>query len=403
VRLLFLSQRVPEPPNKGDKIRSHHLARRLAARHEVHLAFLLDEPSERADAERAATWAASCRWRVRSRLESAGRGALAAATGAPMSAGWFRSAALARDVGALLRARAFDAVVAYCSSMAPYAREFAGPRVLDLVDVDSEKWRQYADRAAFPRRAVYAHEHRLLRAFERRLVREFDRTVVVSRAEREVLATFADAGRVAVVGNGVDADGFARPHARPREPRLVFVGALDYFANVDGIIHFVRETWPDVRRAVSGARLAIVGRRPGGEVRALAGADGVEVVADPEDVRPWVWGAAACVVPLRIAQGTQNKVLEAMAAGVPVVATSAALRGIEGEAGRHFRVADASGAWVAALGDLLSRPEEADALAERARRLVVERYSWDRQAERYEEEIRNAVESRSGRAPGGSP
>ncbi len=400
MRLLFLSQRVPQPPNKGDKIRSHHIARRLAARHEVHLAFLLDEPAEEAHAREAAGWAASASWRLRSAAESAGRGAASCLAGGPISAGWFVNGALRREVAGRLAAAPFDAVVAYCSSMVPYVERFRGPRVVDFVDVDSAKWAQYADRAGFPKRAVFALEHRRLRDWERRLVRDFDRTLVVADAERDLLATFADASRVAVVGNGVDAEHFAPRGPRARQPVLVFVGALDYFANADGCVHFVREAWPAVRARVPGAVLRLVGRRPGHEVTALAGVAGVEVVPDPPDVRPWLWGAAAAVVPLRIAQGTQNKVLEAMAAGVPVIASAVSVRGIDGEPGGHFLVADAPDAWADAAAGVLARPEEADALAARALARVAERYSWDRRAEAYEAEIRRAIDGHA--AAGGT-
>ncbi|MFN8179569.1 MAG: TIGR03087 family PEP-CTERM/XrtA system glycosyltransferase [bacterium] len=401
MRLLFVSQRVPEPPNKGDKIRSHHMMRRIASRHEVHLAFLLDGPEEAEHVESVRGWAASVHWRTRGTAESAARGALAALRGRPISAGWFWNSHLADEVRALWRTP-FDAAIAYCTSMTPYLEEFAGPRVLDLVDVDSEKWKQYAARSSFPRRDVYTLEHRLLRSWEKALVRRFDRSLVVSRAERDLLGTFADVSRVRVVGNGVDADGFHRPGPRGTEPILVFVGALDYFANVEGIVRFTREILPLVRERVAGCRLRVVGRKPVAEVRALAAVEGVEVIADPEDVRPPLWGAAVAVAPLWIAQGTQNKVLEAMAARVPVVATTAAVQGIDGQADRHFRIADAPEEWARAVSDLVTRPEEADALAERARQLVLERYSWDRQAERYEAEILAATEAGRG-APGRRP
>jgi sugar transferase (PEP-CTERM/EpsH1 system associated) len=399
VRFVFVSQRVPDPPNKGDKIRSHHMMRRIASRHEVHVAFLLDGPEEAEYVEHVRSWAASVHWRIRGRASSALRGAGSAARGRPISTGWFWDSGLAQEVRTLWSAPT-DAVIAYCSSMTPYVEGFAGARILDLVDVDSEKWKQYSARSSFPRRDVYALEHRLLRSWERSLVRTFDRSLLVSRAERDLLATFADVSRVAVVGNGVDADGFHRPRARETEPILVFVGALDYFANVEGVVRFVRDILPSVRARVPGVRLRIVGRRPAPEVQALAAASGVEVIADPQDVRPHVWSAAVAVAPLWIAQGTQNKVLEAMAAGVPVVATAQAVQGIEGEAGRHFRLADTPEQWAAAVFDLLASPQEADAMTARARDLVQERYSWDRQSERYEGEIVAAVEAR--RAAGSS-
>jgi sugar transferase (PEP-CTERM/EpsH1 system associated) len=394
VKILFLSQRVPEPPNKGDKIRAHHLMRRLAARHAVHVACLVDEPAEAVHAGEARRWAASVTWRLRRPAESVTRAAAGLLSGDPLSVGFFRSRALAEDVRDLLARERFDVVVAYCSSMAGYAETFGGPKVLDLVDVDSEKWRQYAERTRLPRKAVYALEHRRLRAYESRLVRSFDRCILVSPREKECLARFADPSRVAVVANGVDADWFAPKHPRPRSADLVFVGALDYFANADGIAAFTREVFPEVRRQVRGARLRIVGRKPGVETLALGAQEGVQVVGEVGDVRPELWRAAIAVVPLRIAQGLQNKVLEAMAAGVPVVTSRAAAGGIEGRAGEDFLVADEPAEWVRAIASLAESPQRAEQLAANALRLVHQRYSWDRKADEYEAVLEAAAGAR---------
>jgi sugar transferase (PEP-CTERM/EpsH1 system associated) len=399
VNVLFLSQRIPEPPNKGDKIRSHHFMRRLATRHRVHLASLLDDESERVHVEPARAWAESVTVRVRSPSESAWRGAWSPVTGRPISLGYFHSEALASDVTSLLERERFDVVVAYCSSMAPYAARFAGPKVVDFVDADSEKWAEYARRSRFPKSAVYALENRLLRTYEGKLVRDFDRGIIISAEERDVLAAFADVSRVDVVSNGVDTQWWDRGESSPPRastpPVLVFVGALDYFANADGIESFARDVFPRLRNVAPGLELRIVGRRPGSAVRALDALPGVVVVGEVDDVRPELWGATAAVVPLRIAQGLQNKVLEAMAAGTPVVSTAAAIRGIEGEAGRHFLRADALGEWIAHVRSLIADPARAAQQADEALRLVRERYSWDRKAEEYEAVLERAVRDAS--------
>ncbi|HET9888051.1 MAG TPA: TIGR03087 family PEP-CTERM/XrtA system glycosyltransferase [bacterium] len=404
MNILFLTQRVPEPPNKGDKIRSHHLAKRLARHHAVHLAFLLDGTEEEEHARATKSWAASARWRLRSPMESAARSVWSAVRGRPMTCGYFHSGALADDIGGLLAREKFDVAVAYCSSMADYLHGFSGPKVLDLVDVDSEKWKQYADRAGFGKSAVYECEHRLLRRYERRLVDEFDRVIVISRAEREQLSRFAEVSNVAVVSSGVDAQAWRRPDSRGTARDLVFVGTLDYFANTDGITHFVHEIFPSIRSRRAGTRLKIVGRKPGPEVRALDEVEGVEVIPDVDDVRPYVWGSEVFVAPLRIAQGQQNKVLEAMAAGVPVVATPAALRGIEGTAGEHYCSAATPQEFVNEVVGLLEDRERAAEMGERAGALVRARYTWEGAAQEFENELQYAIQNASAKKNGaGNP
>lgn len=393
MNILFLSQRVPEPPNKGDKIRAHHLARRLSRRHSVHLGFLLDEEGEEPYARAAQGWAASCHWHRHGRATSALRGVGSALRGRPISAGWFHSNALRKDVAALVRAHRFDVAVAYCSSMAPYLDAFEGPRVVDLVDIDSEKWRQYAERASGLKRAVYSLEHRLLRRYEREIVRTSDRVVVISQAEKESLARFADVSGVDVISNGVELDQWAETSTETPRSGLVFVGALDYFANADGIEHFAREVFPRIRDAAPGTRLSIVGRRPGPSTNALASIDGVDVVGEVADPAPYVWRAAVSVAPLRIAQGLQNKVLEAMAAGTPVVASPAAARGVDGAGEDEILVGDGTEDFAEKTLRLLRDPEGARRRAARAHAFVVDHYSWDRSAEEFEGVLLKAIRS----------
>jgi sugar transferase (PEP-CTERM/EpsH1 system associated) len=394
VKILFVSHRPPGPPDKGDKIRSHHLLKRLAARHRVEVACLYDEDSELETMRESCSWAAELTARRRPRAEGIVRGLMAAASGRSLTSGYFHSTELSRSVDRILQERTPDVALAYCSGMAGYLKAFDGARVLDLVDVDSEKWRQYACRARGGKRLVYALEARLLRADEQRLVGEFDRSIVVSDAERDLLAGFCEESRIDVVPMGVDLARLQRGCARPGTADLVFVGALDYLPNSEGITAFAREVFPAVRRRFPTARLRIVGRRPGAGVRALSGLPGVEVAPDVPDVRNWLWGAAIAVVPLRIAQGVQNKVLEAMAAGVPVVASHTATRGIDAVDAEHLHIAEDSAGMVAKITHLLENPIEADAMAKRALEFVRAHHDWDTAALAYERVLQSALEQR---------
>jgi sugar transferase (PEP-CTERM/EpsH1 system associated) len=208
-------------------------------------------------------------------------------------------------------------------------------RVLDMVDVDSAKWRAYAASKSWPASWLYRRESLRLFAYERRVTSEFAHTVLVSAAEAELFRTLAPecAAKVSHYENGVDAARFAPEHAfaspyPPGERVLVFTGAMDYWANVDAVVWFAREVMPEVARAVPAARFYIVGGRPTPAVRALAALPNVIVTGTVPEIRSYLAHAAAAVAPLRIARGVQNKVLEAMAMAKPVIATPAALEGI---------------------------------------------------------------------------
>ncbi len=398
MNILFVAPRVPEPPNKGDKIRSHHLMKRIAASHAVHVACLADDPEDLEHARAVGRWAASVDCRPRRSLESAWRGAFGTLLGRPLSDGWFRSGALRRDVRGRSAEPVFDVAVAYCSSMAGYLDGFDGARVIDFVDVDSEKWRKYADRSGALKKLVYSMEAKLVRSLEQKLTIEYERGVIISARERDLLGTFADTRRVEVVTNGVDVDYWGSLTRVPSaSPEIVFVGAMDYFANEDGVVDFVQRVFPHVRKRVPDVTFRIVGRRPGPAVTALGAEPGVEVVGEVDDVRPQLARATLAVVPLRIAQGLQNKVLEAMAAGVPVVTSASAVAGISGSAGEHFTQVESTQEWGDAIEGLVRDAARAADLAGRASALVRDTYSWDTKAREYASVLEAAVrERRSG-------
>jgi sugar transferase (PEP-CTERM/EpsH1 system associated) len=259
-------------------------------------------------------------------------------TGEALSLPYYRDAAMQRWVDSTLASERIDAVVAYSSTMAQFVHgpRYAGlARIADFVDVDSDKWRQYAARSRGPKAWVYAREARCLESYERRIAGEFDATLLVSAAEAALFRRIAPecASKVSHYDNGVDTEYFDPAPAcedpyGAAGPVVVFTGAMDYWPNVEAVAWFVREVLPLVRRARPDARFAIVGSNPADEVKALASADGVLVTGRVPDVRPYLSHAAVAVAPLRIARGIQNKVLEAMAMARPVVCTPAAAEGL---------------------------------------------------------------------------
>ena len=358
--LLFLSHRVPYPPEKGEKIRAWHIFERLARTHRMHLGCFIDDPLDqphlpylRSRCADLACFPLDRRWQ---KLKALAR----LRPGQPLSLGYFRDARLQRWTNEKLAA-GIDRVFVYCSAMAPYVIGAAGAhRVLDMVDIDSEKWAEYATRSAWPARWVWAREARTLLAVERGAAQQFERTVFVSQAECRRFETLAPEarGRVGWVDNGVDlarfspAHGFASPFPAGG-PDLVFTGTMDYWPNADAVAWFAREVLPLLQRDRPGLRFWIVGANPAPEVERLARLPGVRVTGRVADPRPYLAHAAAAVVPLRIARGIQNKVLEAMAMARPVVASPQAFEGVRAQPGRDLLVAEGAADTARVVEDVL--------------------------------------------------
>lgn len=382
MKLLLLTHRVPYPPNRGDRIRAYHLLKFLAARHEVSLACLADEPIE-LPAENELR-RLTCRLSI---VPQAAYGkwiqaALAFTRGQTATSGLFASAQLSETIEHWAAKDNFDAVIAYCSSMAPYAFLpvlSETPKLVDLVDVDSQKWMDYANRAQGLKRLLYGIEGRRLRAYENRLTQEASALTLVSEAEAELFRTICPNNRTHAVLNGVDLEyfSFEEPSQQVRPFSCVFVGALDYGANIDALEWFCSAVWPEVKRLEPQASLELVGRCPTKAIQKLAESSGVTLAADVPDVRPYLRRSAIAIAPLRIARGIQNKVLEAMSFGKPVIATTGAAAGLHCEAGIHFVEADSPQAWIAALQRLWASESERSRLSSAGRKYVEMHHSWE--------------------------
>jgi sugar transferase (PEP-CTERM/EpsH1 system associated) len=386
MRILLLTHRLPYPPNKGDKIRSFNLLEYLAKRHEVFLACPVDEPEDMAfvaELERRCAGVLAVRIDGRSKVLA---GLQALFTGTAISVRHFHAAALQRRIDEFLDTQDVDAVFCFSSPMAEYvfrSRHAHGKlrralRLIDLIDVDSFKWQQYRDRSPVPQRWVYAYEAWRLGDYERHIAAEFDRLFLVSEQERAYMPSGARVDHLQALSNGVDLEYFA-PRGAPRAGPLsvVFTGVMDYWPNVQGVQWFADAVLPRIRAELPDTRFVIVGSKPTEAVRRLAERPGIEVTGFVQDVRDYVANAAACVVPLKIARGLQNKVLEAMAMGKAVVCTSQSLEGIRANHGADLLVADDEAGFAAQVVDLLQSPQRAEEIGRNARRCVERNYSWE--------------------------
>jgi sugar transferase (PEP-CTERM/EpsH1 system associated) len=298
-------------------------------------------------------------------------------TGKPLTLGAYGSRELQRVVDDF--APSCQVGYAYSSSMGAFLEPHTRlKRVMHFAELDSDKWRQYAERSKWPMSWVYAREHKTLLEFERRIAASFDENVLCTPLEQQVFEREIPGPRSLVLRNGVDLAHY-QPKPDLAEPEhLVFVGVMDYLPNIDGCVWFVNEILPRLRAKRPGARFTIVGSRPTDEVKALASHPGVAVTGFVDDPREFLARAAVSVAPLRIARGIQNKVLEGLAMGLPVVGTTSATQGVEGEPGRDFLLANTVDEQVAAIEGLLADPEHARSLGRRGRQFVEEKYDWER-------------------------
>lgn len=360
MNVLMLTHRLPYAPNRGDRIRAYHLLRLLAGRHEVHLVSLVHDQREASHAADIRGLVASVSIARCSRMAGLARACVALGGGRPLTHVLLNSPMLPQTLAYTTRRQRPDVVLACGSGMARLALEpplLGLPFVLDLVDVDSEKWSQYATQSAPPLRWVYRREARLLGAFEARAARAAFATLVVNERERSALHRLAPEVEPLVVPNGVDLRAFAPPAHPARDERVCFCGVMSYRPNDEGVTWFLRHVWPRVRSARPNALMTIVGAEPRRQLRRLADAvGGVEVTGSVLDVRPHLSAAAVFVAPLHLARGVQNKVLEAVAAGLPCVVTTAVRDGLPEGIAKACLVADDAEGFAAALLDLLRRP-----------------------------------------------
>jgi sugar transferase (PEP-CTERM/EpsH1 system associated) len=376
--ILFLVHRVPFPPNRGDRIRSYHMLKFLAERAEVSLATLADEPLEAGTRQRLDSICS------RVAIEPVGRSrwlraAASMASGRSATEGLFRSPRLARTIRAWSRETRWDAVVVFCSSMVQYLDlpELAGvPAVVDLCDVDSQKFFDYAAHARGLKRQLYRLEGRRLRRVECSLAGRVQAITLVSEAEANLFRSFCPNDRTHAICNGVDLEYYQPAEGDGRPGRCVFVGAMDYQPNIEGVVWFCDQVWPQVIAARPDATFAIVGRNPAPAVRRLASLPGVEVIGSVPDVRPHLAEAQIAVIPLLIARGIQNKVLEAMAMSKPVIASPQAIEGLAAEPGVHAAVAAAPADWLEQLQFLFADARARRDLATAGRLFVEHQHGW---------------------------
>ncbi len=396
MRILYVCHRFPFPPKRGGKIRPFNMIRHLNASHEVVVASLARSPQEAEEGRGLAAHCAHYEMAVVRNPVQVARMIARLPTPAPSSIGFFHSPDLARRIDVLLATEEFDLIFVHCSSVAHYVSRVKGiPKILDFGDMDSQKWLEYANYKPFPLSLGYRLEGIKLTAEEKRLARAFDLCTATTRAEWETLEGYGTGVASDWFPNGVDSAYFAPADEAYDADTISFIGRMDYYPNQECMVRFCRETFPRIREQRSNAKLLIVGADPIPAIRKLGELPGVTVTWSVPDVRPFLHRSAVMVAPLSIARGTQNKILEAMAAGVPVVTSRAAAGGVDAVAGEHFLVADSAADTAAAVLAMMTDAQRRDELAKSGRARMLSHHAWDKSMQRLDGIIERCIASRA--------
>jgi len=396
--ILLLVHRIPYPPNKGDKIRSFNLLKFLSKSYDVYLGAFIDDPDDKKYISKVEEYCKeTCLIEI-----NPGQRKLASLSGffsnQPLSLPYYKNRKMQTWVNDTVSSRAIKKHLVYSSPMAQYLRTISNAelKIIDFVDVDSEKWKQYSEKHSGLMRWVYAREARLLLKFEKQISNEFDCSLFVSKNEADLfrqlspVSNEAQNEKITYYSNGVDTSYFS-PTIELQSPYLahgdnaqiiVFTGAMDYWANQEAVLWFAETIFPIVKKSIPAACFYIVGTRPSEKIKQLSEKDGVFVTGGVIDIRPYIAFANLVTAPLRIARGIQNKVLEAMAMAKPVLATHDAMDGIATSFDKKTNellksYTSNSAEELAQICKRILTDGDYSHLGEKGRELVISHFSWD--------------------------
>lgn len=388
--LLFLCHRMPYPPNKGDKITTFNLMKYLSERFELYLGSFIDDEFDGQYVNDVKAYCKDVKFIDITQRRYLKSGITSLILREPVSIAHYRSNELQRWVHAVIEKYEINYLFVYSSGMSQFVdfpRYIGKKRVLDMADVDSDKWRQYCENKPFYAKAIYAREYKLLKALEQRVLHNFDAVTLITNEERDLFKSIspkAFSEKIITLSNGVDTDYFD-PSAKfdytdkpdIKGPSICFTGAMDYWANEDAVIWFCEKVWPRIKEKRSELTFYIVGGKPSEKVKKLSSLPGVVVTGRVVDVRPFIMHSSVAVATLRIARGVQNKVLEAMSMAKPVVMTSMAQEGIALPPLQQSLVIDDEETMASCILALISDSTKMQTVGSQNRDWIVKRYSWE--------------------------
>ena len=384
MKILYVCHRFPFPPKRGGKIRPFNMIQHLSARHEVTVCSLARSDEEASEGRGIAPYCARFEMgRVFGPIQVL-RMLMRLPTPVPSSMGFFYSPELAGKIRHRLEAEKFDLIFVHCSSVAQYVSHVRGvPKILDFGDMDSQKWLEYVRFKPLLLKPGYWLEGRKLLREEHRLAQAFEMCTATTRAEWETLESYGTGVPTDWFPNGVDAEYFSPDGESYDADTISFIGRMDYYPNQECMFDFCARVWPLLRARREKLKLLIVGANPSQSVRALENLPGVTVTGSVPDVRPYVRRSAVMVAPLNIARGTQNKILEAMAMGVPVVSSVVAAGGVD--------TASTPSEYAEAILRVVGDPAERARLATAGRNRMLSHHAWPKSMQRLDSVIERCI------------
>ena len=384
--LLYLVHRLPYPPNKGDKITSFNMLKYLSKDFNIFMACFVDDKNDWKYIDEVKKHCKeTCIVGLNPTISKI-KSLVGLTKNKALSVCYYQNSKMTKWVDVIISKHKIDSVLIFSGVMAQYVSEKLSSdtvTVLDLEDVDSDKWRQYSEEHKWPMSWLYLRESKYLLAYEARMAKEFDSTVLVSKEEATFFKKLVPevTKKIEYRVQGVDSK-FFDPYInypeyyKKNDKVFVFIGAMDYWPNADAAIWFGKSIVPEIRKLYSDFKFYVVGMNPQNEVKELENIEGITVTGGVKDVRPYLAHAMAAILPLRVARGIQNKVLEAMAMQKPVIATSNAMQGIKSCPGYKPLIADDEKMLINAVKEIIEQLPNNDMLKQ-GRKCILEKYNWD--------------------------
>lgn len=385
--LLYLCHRIPFPPNKGDKITTFNILKFLSQHYAIHLGCFVDDTFDLKYREDVEQYCESCHFITLSRPYSQLKGLTALLGNDPITLPFYYRRQMQQWVDHTLAQIPIYKTLIYSGCMAQYVMPYVDRlhTVMHFADIDSDKWRQYAQKSSGIMKSIYAREHKTLAAYEKTVADAFNISCFVTESETAAFRAMLPAPlhpKIQPLENGLDSQFFSpdvpatlcESYDLANENYIVFTGAMDYWANQDAVIWFCNHVWDKIRKACPEAKLYLVGSSPSPSVMNLSQRDGVTVTGRVDDVRPYLQYAKAAIAPMQIARGVQNKMLEAMSMAKPVIVSSLTIEGLEGYPTQDLEVCDDPSPIANWLIDKLNQQA---IVAEQSRQWIKQHYSWE--------------------------